>query len=355
MAARDQSKPGQEFAGLRELVAAHQWPFAAAGIVGTDILVADDAVIEVLTGATDGVQTKVFSPSSLTPELVVAADRVFVLLLGRELAYVRRLKQQFPEATIVSVTYGENGSAVDLASIAAMGADVTAVVSSPCSGSGYLQGLIEANKLADTVIAMKPAETLWAKCQRDFNLARWAAANLAGLQGHVIFDLELSLIDHLRDQGLFSHKKFRFFLEVAEVRLICMTRRNRADQIALMQIDGLSDPAEPDAEALLPVVFEIIAAEARYENMFGLLPNFRTVTYEELTENPIDVLKMLTSFFERPGLRKISVTNPESEMLHAAWRDSFREKYKAAIVGFLSLSKNEQGSYQTKTEQQYLK
>ncbi len=366
MAAGDQFQPRMMFAGagalpahlhagLCELASAEQWPFAAAGIADTDILVADDVVIEILTEAAVGGQTKLLSPGSLTPELVAAADRVFVLLLNSELAYVRRLKQQFPEATIISATYGERGGSVDLASVAATGAEVTVVISSPCSGSGYLQGLIEANKLADAVVAIKPAETLWVKCQQDFNLVRWVAAKLQGLQGHVIFDLELTLIDHLREQGLFSQKKFKFFLVAAEARLIFMTRRNRADQIALMQIDSKSDPVEPNAEALLPVVLEIIAAEARYEKMFGLLPYFRTVTYEESIENPIDVLKMLTTFFERPALRKISVTNPAAEMLQTVWKDSFRVKYKAAVVGFLGLSKNEQGSYQTKTEQHHTK
>jgi len=360
MAARDHSNSRLKYTGLSTLAAAQHWPFDAAGITGTDILVADDAVIDVLAEAAARGQIKVLSPDTLTPDHVAAADRVFVLLLDGELACVRRLKHQFPEVTIISVTYGEHGCSVDLTSLAAQGADVTAVVSSPCSGFGYLQDLIEANSLADTVITMTPAEIVWAKCQQDFNMARWLAAKLQGLQGHVILDLELTLVDHLRGQGLLRQKKFKFFLTAAEARLIFMTRRNRADQIALVQIEGLrssgdsdnsGEPAEPDAEALLPSVLEITAVEARFEKLFGLLPYFRTVTFEELTGNPIDVVKMLTAFFERPTLRKISVTNPAAEMLQADWKDSFRVKYKAAVIEFLGLSKNEFGSYQTKTEQ----
>jgi len=351
MAARDHSNLRLKYAGLRALVEAQHWPFTAAGITDGDILVTDDTVAEVLSAAEVGGQTKVLPPSGLTPELVAAAGRVFVLLLNGELACVRRLKQRFPEAAIVSATYGEHGCNVDLASAAAMGAEVTAVVSSPCSGFGYLQDLIEANGMVDTVISMSGADILWAKCQQDFNLARWVAAKLQGLQGHVVLDLELTLIDHLREQGLFLQGKFKFLLVAADARLIFMTRRNRADQIALIQTRGINDPVEPDAETLLPVALEIIAAEARYEKLFGMLPYFRTVTYEELTGNPIDVVKMLTAFFERPSLRKISVTNPATEMLDVVWRDSFRVKYKAAVVEFLALSKNELGSYQTKTEQ----
>ncbi len=339
---------------LSRLVSMDQWPFAQAGISGGDILVAEQVIIDALGEVATTTQVKMLTPGAVTPDIFASGCRVFVLCLCGELAYARKLKHEFPDATIVSATYGDLASPVELASMAANGLDMTVVVSSPCSGSGYLLDLVYANKLAESSISMEPAEAMWAKCQHDFNLVRWVASKLGETtthkNHHIILKLDLGLIDDLDARGLLAWKKSKFFLTAAEARLLYMTRRNRADQIALIETGTRPAATEPDAEALLPLAMAIIGAEARYENLFSELPYFRTVTFEELAESPIEVVKMLTVFFERQALRNVSVTDPAAQMIQARWKDSFRSKFNAAAVKLLALSKNAQGSYHTKTE-----
>ncbi len=345
----------QSLSSLPRLASMDQWPLAQAGIAGGEMLVADQIIIDALGEIAATLQIQMLTPDAVTPDTFVGGCRVFVLRLCGELAYARRLKQEFPEAVIISATYGDLASTVDMASLAANGLDMTVVISSPCSGSGHLLDLVNANKLAESFVSMKPAEAMWAKCQHDFNMVRWIVSKLSEANikknHHVILKLDLSLIDDLDARGLLSQKKFKFFMTVAEARLVYITRRNRADQIALSETGSNPSAAEPDAEALLPLAMAIIGAEARYENLFSELPYFRTVTFEELTESPIEVVKMLNVFFDRHALRNISVTDPTEQMNHARWKDSFRSKFNAAAVKLLALSKNAQGSYETKTEQ----
>jgi len=341
----------EQISELNSAFVSDQWPFDALGITETDILIADLALTDMLNDVKGGRKTRIVVPDAFAFDAPDTAARVFVMLLDGELAYVRNLKNQHPDLTIISVTYGARGSFVDLASLAAQGMDLTIIISAPSSGTGYLTNLIEANKLANSTVSLMHAETAWAKCQLDFDLVRCIVGKLYGKQGHVIVELGLGLIDHLRSMGALRSEKIKSFVSVAEARVISMTRRNRADQVALMTTKGKANPLEPDARALLPIVLELIAAEARLEQLLSLLPIFRTITFEELAESPVEVLKMLGSFFEKKTMRNILVVDPAAEELQAAWKNSFRAHYKQAVIEFMGLSKNKKGSYQTKTEQ----
>lgn len=333
------------------------WPLAALGICDADVLVADPALMEMLTSLKGERKTQIIEPAEFDPKGLDGAARVFVMLLKGELAYVRGLQKQHPKQAVISVSYGPKGSTVDLASIAAQGMELTAVISSPCSGADYLERIIEANKMATVALSLTPAETLWATCQHDFDLVRSLAGKVHGKQGHVVAQIGLDLVDHLRSKGLLPFRKFKSVALAVDAQVISMTRRNRADQVALMykqrqaQMSGAADLPEPDAQTLMPFALELIAAEARYEILFAKLPSFRSITFEELSESPVEVVKMLSSFFGQKSLKKVSVVDPAAAQLHVAWKDSFRAQYKQAMVNFLGLSKNKHGSYQTKTEQ----
>lgn len=335
---------------LRIVALANQWPFEALGITDTDVLIAESALVEMLEGAKGARKTRIVNPDGFKPEDGSDNRRVFVMLLRGELAFVRELQRQHSERVFISVTYGARGSNVDLASFAAQGLELTTIISSPCSGAGHLLNLIKINKLANSETALTPAEVAWAKCQQDFDVVRCLTGKLFGKQGHVVVRLGLDLVDHLRGVGALRPEKFKSFAAALEARVIFMTRRNRADQIALMTTKGQANPPEPDAKTLVPVALDLIAAETRHEILFATLPIFRTISFEELSESPVEVMKMLGSFFEMKTLRNITVADPAAEELHASWKDSFRASYKQAIVEYLGLSKNKHGSYQTTTE-----
>lgn len=343
-------------AELSLAASAEHWPFAALGIADADVLVTDPALMEMLQSLKGARNTRVILPEDLDLKALDGAARVFVMRLEGELAYVRALQKQHPELTVVSVSYGPNGSTVDLASIAAQGMELTAVIASPCSGADYLQSMIEANKMATATLSLTPAEISWATSMHDFDLVRCLAGKLRGRQGHVVAQLGLDLVDRLRGKELLPFRKFASFAAAVDARVIFMARRNRADQIALIHTGAqahIADLPEPDAQALMPIALELIAAEARYETLFPALSSFRSVTFEELSESPVEVMKMLSSFFGQKSLRHVSVIDPEVAQFHAVWKDSFRAQYKKKMVKFLGLSKNKHGSYQTKTEQIY--
>lgn len=336
---------------LHRLVSMENWPFTQSGISSGDILVTDQMLVDMLSETAAFEQVQLLTPDTVNSDIFESGIRVFVLCLSGELAFVRNAQRRYPDAEVISVSYGENGSTIDLASLAANGLDVTVLVSSPGSGSGYFQDLVTANKLVDSNVMMTPAEVLWAKCQMDFNLMRWGAAKLTGLKGHICVDIDLDLIANLDLRGLLPAKDFKTFLIAADARLVFMTRRIKADQVALIETGSRPTAVEPDVDASLSLAFEIIGAETRCENIFGTLPYFRTVTFEELAESPTEVIKMLTAFFERPALRDILVTDPAVYLNKAGWKAGFRDKFREAAVRLLAISKNEHGSYQTRTEQ----
>ncbi len=344
---------------LRKQVAETGWPITPLGMTTTDALVTDANVLSVLEAAEITGGTEVLLDGHFSDDEMATRARVFVLLSRGERRRVLQLQGQFPDKTVISVTYGNSASTADLRTSFA-GREVSLLVGLPCCGLDYLSRLMTVNNLATVVDVFDELAAVWSACASDFEPARYALAkigdiDLSASKGRLGLRLDLDLFERWRIEGALSPRKLRFLVMRADARVVYMQRRNKAEQaIAAMPsaasagrhcLTTVELPAEaPSISDIQHKVLQFIAIETRFEMLLGALPTVRMLTFEEATDNPVEIVKMLVNFFEAPGLKKVRVFDSKPYQLRAEWLAAFQQEFKSAMMQYLGLEKNEHGS-----------
>lgn len=341
------------------------WPFSACGMASDDILICDAEIRDILSGSAAKRQIQLVVGDELSDETASAAARIFVLLRKGEVAEVRRLKRRFGEATIISVTYGDQVQIARL-SDALKPIDLTILVGSSCCGAPYLTRLIADNNLATAMDLANGDEAAWALCQHDFNPVRLALAKMTDATGAVVLHVGLGLLENFRIRSLLSHLKLKLFIKRMDAQVLYMQRRNKADQAAMLALaarrkSGLSLPfvcgvsainvgERPDFEGIRQIAFAILEQEIRFERFLTNLDDIKVIAFEELLENPVDLIKMVSGSLGHGIPKKITILDPKEYQLQTAWADQNRAEFKNTMLDYLGISKNKHGSFATQTE-----
>ncbi len=348
--------PEDAWRRLGALVVKHRWPIEPLGMTDADVLITDKRVAELLekNGAEGG--PKVLVDGQKTDGVIAASARVYVLLCSGELRRVRQLQSDYPDKIIFSVTYRDITTISDMSSLVA-GREISLLAGLPCCGSDYLSRLIAENGLASVFDLFEEATVAWAHCASDFQPVRSALARIYEVdatqnKGRVCFRFDLGLFEQWRIEAKVSPRKLRFLVQRANARIIYMQRRNKAEQA--IAANASTDHSLPKIElpSHPPTVLDIqnkalqfIALETRFEMLLSVMPQVRMLTFEEAIMSPVEIVKMLANFFEIPGLKKVRVFDPVPYQLHADWLTPFHQDFKAAILDYLGLIKNQQGSF----------
>lgn len=337
---------------LREIVNSHHWPFAARGMTARDLLVTEEEIAKVVGQADLAGIGPVATVQAVEPEMIAAAERVFVLLSKRERATVRRLKQRYPEASVFSATYGAEGEQISLARLGEAAPDTTLVFSTEGSGRAYLAAVLSENNLGTVISTLHEAEIAWSQIQQDFDPVRCVLAKLKGRSGQLMLGVDAEVFAALRETRPLLNKLVATMTRAVGGQALYLTRRDKISQ--LLQRHGY-DGGGTDTATMRCLLADLIALTSCEASLERLLPNLRRVrlvTREEMQEAPVDVIKMLSLFLGAKLRRNIKVPAATEGVADAAAQQEQVRSLRDGLLAYLDVAKNEFGSYATLSQRQ---
>lgn len=341
---------------LGALVSKHRWPVEPLGMTDTDVLITDERVSALLESIRIEGDPVVLVDGQESGDVIIASDRVYVLLCRGERRRVRQLQSEYPDKTVVSVTY-RNLSFVSQMSSLVAGREISLLAGMPCCGSDYLSRLMTENRLASVFDLFDEVTVAWAQCASDFEPARYVLAKIENIdagqnKGRLCFRFDLELFERWRIENRVSPRKLRFLTQRANAKIIYMQRRNKSEQAiaastypAQSLLNKKLLPEAPKVSDIQNKALQSIAIETRFEMVLAVMPLVRMLTYEEAVSNPVEIVKMLANFFEMPGLKKVRVFDSVPYQLDAKWLKPFQREFKSAMLDYLGLEKNQYGSF----------
>ncbi len=348
-----------------QAAAALNWPYDAHQMTADDVLVVDTQTQQALEENKPQDGPRFLSPETAVQDAGRPDGRIFVLMAHGEKELVRRLRNENPDGTIISVTYG---SAVSILSAKALleGLRFSFLFAAPGSGSDYVADLMQANRMATTIDLFDSITAAWINVAKDFNPVRFAASKIPDIdasttRGKVCVRLPIDCLETMRKRRQFLPKSLKSYSLKLNARCIYMVRRSKADQAALLRVTN-EHPLEEDREPrkaglkfanskmppsadLLPIALDLMELEVRFEKFLGNLPQLRVLTYEEARTSPVEVLNMLASFLGSGLLRKVNVLDAKPYDFAPKWRSRMRTQFKKDVETFFGLEINGVGSY----------
>ena len=353
----------QQLAGAAKISG---WPFATYEMQASDVLVVDGETRKLIEDHKPATGPSLLAPEELKMEAVPDGGRVFVLMRQGERAFVRSLKKQAPEQTIVSVTYDD---AVDVASLGKFPGNrrLYILAGSDASGTHELTNLLSVNSVMQSVPVFDAVSDAWSQWCRDFEFVRHVIRILGNTETeaqprHLYLGISLEQLERLRASGIFSLETLKRFIVKYGIKCIYFLNRNKLHVAALQYLKGengvfsteqieLADKtaAQPSSAKLREIVLNILANEVRFERFLEDVASVRVIASDDVRGNPAAVVNMLTAFMETGILRQIKIPEHEKSKALSTWVSGMAKAYREDMHEMLGVEINELGSYQPST------
>lgn len=343
------------------------WPFSEHAFGSDDLFLTDDLLLPFLDDAQ--APCKMASLDSFVPQDANAVDgTIYVLSRQKERHKAKALAKALPEAKVVSATYGDQNSGVK----AFLDKGVTLLAATRHSGATYLADMLEENKFCRPLELLTVAQRHWAALQDDFDPVRAVATTLnrsalpSNHKGDIV--LQFDPIDYaaMVKRGQVSELAMKRLIKRLGVQALYFVRRNKTqqsliamslskrDQWDAVDLCSLSKKerksmSAPDMELVREHVFSLLIAEAMTETTLKASQKLRMMTFEELIESPIEVMKMLGPFLGQYRLKRIRVLDATPELMTTPWFEDAQADMRTELIRFLGLKRTKYGSFTTET------
>lgn len=366
----------RETAIARRLFLDLRWPIRELPLGPDDVVLADGVFVDLLTEA--GCPCPVLNIATTDLSSLKSANLVYVLARRAERIHVRRFNAHSGKKKFVSATYeGFTGWPEALAT-----RRITVLAATQHSGSAYLADMLPENGFCRPIPLLSEAQRLWAHLQLDFDPVRAARATLHRTQlmadhtGDFVLELDPSDYVAMLARGQGDEDLLKRLLKAADAQALYFVRRNKAEHATITQSLRTAFGGDSESKTLLPTdmpelsslrkresknlpepgtvdvrdgMFALLSAESAIEVLLKEASKLRMLTFEELYESPVEVMKALGPFLGQQRMQKIRVLDGRAERLSTPWLDQFLVNMRKELVAFLNLERTDAGSFTTPT------
>ncbi|NVJ97137.1 MAG: hypothetical protein HWE25_03235 [Alphaproteobacteria bacterium] len=353
------------------------WPNLLRDLQATDLLVIDADLLKVIVKEFGALACKTTGASDAANTIDSDVNRVFVFLGKGEWQLVKQLRAGFPDMAVYSLTYdlaprsilespkltGEPrpGMPVDRPPVL--------LLSTPYSDAEYLAEILRRNGFADPREYLdRSLATLLERHDRFQVIRYFAEAERWGRRAGV-FDLHLQadVLSMVFAKSRADWGTLAEWIKAAGAQVIYFSRRDKIAQTGVGAVLGGSvfrSVFETNAEqrkALTPDIHSFadthhqlqstLLQEAELEEFLTEeVEDFRSVTLEELVEQPVAVMRGITMFLGRQMPRSFQMPDYRQPYLDMPEVLQEAANFRRQLIDRLGLHVNAAGSFVSQTD-----
>ncbi|SDE72204.1 hypothetical protein [Kordiimonas lacus] len=353
------------------------WPPLFRGLRENALVVMDGDILRAFDKQIDGFQCQTATPNTVDAAIIKSVKRIFVLCREGELALVRRLRRAYPRKRIFSCTYDIAPKSLferpklmqQPEADKAEKKQPILIVGAPYSDAEFLAEIIRLNGFGNPMEYLDRALGAWLAEQKDFQIARYMDALDKLYRQDGVFDMVLhtDVMKALFENSRASWKTLLEWIRRNDARVIYFTRRDKMAQAGIAgSLDGsrfrsVWNMTDTQRKNFNPPTLgfaqsnawlqDVLTQEALLEDFLrDEVEDFRSVTLEELVEQPVEVLKALAMFLGEKSPKAFSVPDYRApyQAMPQLWADAV--KFRHELIDRLGLHVNAAGSLVTYTD-----
>jgi len=353
------------------------WPGLFRSLRENALVVMDGDVLRAFEKQIDGFLCATATPRTVDTAIDKSVRRIFVLCREGEMALVRRLRQAYPRKRVFSCTYEiAPRSLFERPKLMRKNVVDTApkkrplvILGAPYSDAEYLAEIIRQNGFGDPQEYFDRTLGAWLHQQKDFQVARYLDAVDKLYRKDGVFDMALhtDVMQALFENTRAGWRALLDWIRRNDAQVIYFTRRDKMAQAGFAgaldssRFRSVWNMTPSQRKAFNPPTLgfaqsnawlqDVLTQEARLEDFLqNEVEDFRSVTLEELVEQPVEVLKALAMYMGEKAPKAFAVPDYRAPYLAMPqlWADAVRFRHE--LIDRLGLHVNAAGSLVTYTD-----
>lgn len=353
------------------------WPALFRQLDKSDLFIIDPDILRAIEDRFGNLKCQTESPLRALRKQDVDIKRVFVLCRRDEWALTKQLRGQYTANRVYSCTYDlapkslfeKPKLATPVSKKPVPVKRPLVLISTPYSDAEYLCDILRQNKFGNPREYLDRTLATWLEECSDFQVSRYFDRIIRLYQSDGMFDLHLQtdVLARLFGHSHLGWRRLEAWLKKTKAQVIYFTRRDKMAQTGFGSALDVSlhrsvfdiSPAQRKAFKPLPGSFadanawlqQLLQQEAELEDWLEhSIEDFRSVTLEEIVEQPVEVIRSLSIYLGKKTPKAIHIPDyktPYREMPHL-WEDAVRFRHE--MIDRLGLHVNTSGSWVTNTD-----